>query len=76
MANEPCISCGEDTAIGTIFYSDRLMLDDGAGRSVPLCTLCDSRIRTSQRGPAMTAEQILQLVKNGSMGGVAWSGRG
>ncbi len=43
--DEPCLACGEETAVGSVFYSDRspAVLPDGA--SGFLCSGCVERIR-------------------------------
>ena len=44
---EPCLSCGEETSVGSIFYSDRhaAQLPDGTRGHV--CSECVKRIRAS-----------------------------
>ena len=45
MANEPCVVCGEETAVGSLFYSDRHVMElDGPGPKF-LCGLCHSKAR-------------------------------
>jgi hypothetical protein len=41
--------CGEETATGAVFYSDRRAIDDPNGHPAYLCALCDERVRTSLR---------------------------
>jgi hypothetical protein len=74
MAKEPCIGCGEETAVGSIFYSDRHPIDQADGRRTHLCTLCDARIRSSGRGRRLTDDQVRSLIANGSMAFIAWAG--
>jgi hypothetical protein len=73
---EPCFSCGEDTGVGSVFFSDRHTVEPSARPPTYLCTLCNSRVRLSGRGKRLTDEQVRQFVANGTMAGIAWSGRG
>ena len=43
---EPCVSCGEETAVGSIFYSDRNKAQLPDGTSGFLCSACVQRIRS------------------------------
>jgi hypothetical protein len=74
MAKEPCVGCGEETAVGSIFYSDRHGIEHDGGRRSFLCALCDARVRSSRRGTALTDEEVRRMVENGSIAGIAWSG--
>ena len=71
-AEEPCVSCGEETAAGSIFFSDRHTIEHADGRRSYLCSLCDSRIRASKRGTRLTDDQVRQLVENGNLIATAW----
>jgi hypothetical protein len=52
--SEACISCGEDTAPGTPFYSDRRMVDpEGPDRRF-LCSSCARRALAGDRGVPLT----------------------
>ena len=73
VATQPCSSCSEETAIGSVFYSDRRSIDLANGARTWLCVLCDGRIRAARRGVALTDEEIKNLVANGTMAGIAWS---
>jgi hypothetical protein len=72
VAQEPCVSCGEETAAGSVFFSDRHMIEHADGRRSYLCSLCDARLRASQRGNRLTDEQVRQLVENGNLIATAW----
>lgn len=74
MANELCVGCGEETAVGSIFYSDRRPIIATDGRRTYLCTLCDARIRSSGRRRRLTEAEVRNIVANGSMAFIAWSG--
>jgi hypothetical protein len=59
---EPCVSCGEDTSIGSVFYSDRLVNRDGGGLRY-LCSLCARQVVDRRGGRGMTDEQRRELEK-------------
>jgi hypothetical protein len=42
---EPCLSCGEETAVGSVFYSDRHAAELPDGTRGYLCSECVKRIR-------------------------------
>jgi hypothetical protein len=46
------------------------------GTRAYLCTLCDARIRSSQKGMRLTDEEVRDIVESGSMGAISWAGRG
>jgi hypothetical protein len=73
---EACISCGEQTGIGSVFYSDRRVIPGEDDAPVYLCSLCDARIRAARHGRRMTDTEARSLVENGSMAGITWSGGG
>jgi hypothetical protein len=72
VSAEPCLICGENTGVGSVFFSDRHVVVGADGRRAYLCTLDDSRIRASKRGKRLTDEQVRQLVENGSAIATAW----
>ena len=59
---EPCLSCGEDTSSGSVFYSDRLG-DRHGGAARYLCSLCARRAMGLRKGRAMTDEERTELEK-------------
>ena len=52
--HEPCLSCGEETAIGSIFFSDRHENEGPDGR-VYLCSECVARIRMAGHSENLTS---------------------
>jgi hypothetical protein len=42
---EPCLTCGEETAVGSVFYSDRNRAQLPDGTPGFLCSECVKRIR-------------------------------
>ncbi len=58
MAKEPCIRCGEETGVGSAWFSE----------------LCDPRIRSSRPGQRLTADGVHNLTRHGSAAGLTWGG--
>ena len=54
LHEEPCLSCGEETAIGSIFFSDRHENEGPDGR-VYLCSECVARIRMAGHSENLTS---------------------
>jgi hypothetical protein len=64
----PCAGCGESTAAGTPFYSDRRTLSDGSH----VCVLCNSKLAEARGRSHMTDEEVRQLIQNGTMAAIVW----
>jgi hypothetical protein len=47
---EPCLACGEETAIGSVFFSDRHTVDNPDGTCTYLCSLCAERAHAHDEG--------------------------
>jgi hypothetical protein len=71
-AREPCASCGEETAVGSVFFSDRLTIPRPGHPDAFLCGLCDAQIRASHKRPRMTAEDVAAFTRNGSAAAITW----
>ena len=56
---EPCVGCGEETAIGSVFFSDRKVVEDPDGRRAYLCSLCVARIRSAGHHESLNSLQDL-----------------
>jgi len=69
---EPCSGCGEETATGSVFFSDRHAIEQADGRRAYLCALCDSRIRSSRKGRQLTDHEVRSIVENGSAIALGW----
>ena len=75
MAREACAGCGEETAIGSAFYSDRRQIDLKDGGHAFICPGCDQRIAASRRGSRMSEDELRQAIKMGSIAMIAaWPG--
>jgi len=69
---EPCASCGEETAVGSVFFSDRLRIPRPDGPDAFLCGLCDARIRASHKPSRWTPEDVAAFTRNASAAAVTW----
>jgi hypothetical protein len=67
---EPCVSCGQDTAAGSLFYSDRRVLDpDGPARRY-LCSSCAQAVAHGRKHISMTDKERHALEQGASAFGV------
>jgi hypothetical protein len=73
---EPCLVCGEETAVGSVFYSDRWTVSRADGSTSHLCSLCGARVGPSANGKRLTDDELRSLVANGSVAAVTWVDRG
>jgi hypothetical protein len=69
---EPCLRCGEETAAGSVRYSDRLAARDPHGGDGFLCGLCLADLRGTRRGRQLTDEEVQSLARTGSLLDQAW----
>ena len=65
--DEPCMSCGEPTAAGTYFFSDRhdVLLADGT--KVFLCADCQAQAHRARIGEPLSDEDIRIIAGNGGL---------
>ena len=73
---EPCLVCVEETAVGSVFYSDRWTITRRGSSPGYLCSLCGARVGSSTRGKRLTDDELKNLVANGSVAAVTWVDRG
>ena len=69
---EPCASCGEETAVGSVFYSDRVKVPQPGRPDVFLCGLCEAKLRASHKPAQMTKEDVAALTRNASAAAITW----
>ena len=55
---EPCGACGEETAIGSIFFSDRYEGTSPAGQRFFVCSECRKRVRAEAGGVDMNDPDV------------------
>jgi hypothetical protein len=75
-AVEPCASCGEETAAGSVLYSDRHVAIRSDGTSVVLCSFCNATLRGHRKSEPLTEEELNRLADNGLMIGAGFLGGG
>jgi alpha-D-ribose 1-methylphosphonate 5-phosphate C-P lyase len=51
--DEPCLVCGEETAVGSVFFFDRRVVEDPDGTRAYLCSSCIARIRAAGHHEAL-----------------------
>jgi len=69
---EPCEVCGEETAVGSVFFSDRRVVQHADGSMSFVCTLCDQQIAAARHGQPLDDEQLRRLLDQGSGAGIFW----
>jgi len=72
---EPCASCGEETAVGSVFFSDRLKIPQGERADAFLCGPCYARIRASQKRQGWTDADVAAFTRNASAAAITWWSR-
>lgn len=65
-----CTVCGEDTAPGSPFFSERRRIDHPDGTRTFLCPICDARASQHQ-GKRLTDEELQRFILNGSLAMIA-----
>ena len=73
-AKEPCGVCGEETAVGSVFFSDRRTVDRGDGAVNYLCSLCEARLAAAHHRELLTEEEIRRIANNWSAAVSAFTG--
>jgi hypothetical protein len=73
---EACMGCGQETAIGSVFFSDRREVHVADGTRVFLCSECQSKAHLARKGKPLTDDDLRTIAGNGSMIGVGFLGGG
>jgi hypothetical protein len=63
---EPCVGCGEETAIGSIFFSDRREGKTPDGRPAFLCSECQNRAPAEAHPVDMSDPEVYMAVVAGA----------
>jgi len=71
-AAQPCMRCGEETAVGSVFFSDRQLIELRQGGHAYLCSLCNAQIRGSRRNRQRTEDEVRKLVDMGAILDINW----
>jgi hypothetical protein len=75
-AAEPCVSCGEETAVGSPLFSGRRRIEKLPASAVFLCEVCDAQIAATRSGKPLTDDQVRRFVDGGSMAMITWTDGG
>ena len=70
LHSAPCAVCSEDTAVGSVFFTDRFKIHEGP--DVFVCGLCEARIRASGKPLQLTAKEVASLTRNASAMAITW----
>ena len=73
---EPCVGCGQETAAGSVFFSDRRDIARSDGARVYLCSECQSKAHRARKGEPLSDEDLQIIANNGMMIGVGFLGGG
>ncbi len=71
---EPCLSCGEETATGSVLYSTRRVIDRDDENRTYLCELCGERLAAKHHKGRLSDEEVRRLANNWSAAVNAWTG--
>jgi hypothetical protein len=66
-AEEPCLSCGEPTAVGTSFFLDRHDAKLADGTKVFLCADCQARAHRARKGHSSNGDDLHATAENAGM---------
>ena len=75
-AEEPCLACGQETAIGSMFFSDRRETDISDGTRVYMCSDCQAMAHRARKGQPLSDEELRTMAKNGFMIGAGFASGG
>jgi hypothetical protein len=73
-AEEPCLGCGQETAVGSVFFSDRREITIPDGTRAFLCSECQATAHLARKGQPLTDEDLRTIAKNGSVIGAGFLG--
>jgi hypothetical protein len=71
--DQPCAGCRKPTAAGRTRFADRRTIEHADGTRSYLCGLCDATAAANRNGQ-LSDEELSQLIENGWMAGLAYSG--
>ena len=64
---EPCVSCGENTAVGSPFYFDRTAIEPDANGPRYMCSDCVERILASRPGKRPLTDEERRALERGAL---------
>lgn len=57
---EPCLMCGEETAVGSVFFSDRHAAELPDGTAGFICSECVARVRARAHREGISDERLVE----------------
>ncbi len=72
-AAEPCKVCGEETGVGSPFFSDRRTLTQADGGHFHVCSACQQRLGSNGR-QRLTDAELDRAITTMGLAGQAWGG--
>jgi hypothetical protein len=73
-SEEPCAGCGEETAAGSMFFSDRREVEISGGTRTFLCSDCQASAHLARKGEHLSDEDLRTIAKNGFVVGAGFLG--
>jgi hypothetical protein len=70
---EQCVSCGEETAVGTPLFAGRRRIERPGASAAFLCEPCDERLAASRGRRSLTEEEARRVVDGGSAVMITWT---
>jgi hypothetical protein len=65
---EPCASCGEETAVGSVHFTDRTTFPRDGQPDAYLCGLCFARMRAAGKPERLSEQDVIALERLQSAG--------
>ncbi len=59
---EPCEVCGEETAVGSVFFSDRVEANTPDGRRYFVCSECRKKVRPDEHHVDWSDPEVYRAV--------------
>jgi hypothetical protein len=70
---EPCVSCGEETSVGSPLFSGRRRIERPDASATFLCEPCNERLAASRGRTSLTDDEVRRVVDGGSAVMVTWT---
>jgi hypothetical protein len=67
VKEEPCLRCGEETAIGSVFFSDRREGTTPEGAKYFLCSFCIRRLTPHDHQPDLNDPDFYESLRAAGM---------
>ena len=68
LTREPCASCGEETAAGSVHFSDRTKIPQDGEQDAFSCGVCFARIRAAGKPERLTEQDVIAMERLQSAG--------